>query len=68
VYIYPVLALLPQDRVSFLILAGALTALGLPFAIAFPPTLAAKALAVAALVAVAAGIAAAVQALRRRKD
>jgi hypothetical protein len=51
----------------FLILTGALTALGLPFAIAFPPTLLEKLFAIAALVAVAAGIAATIQALRRRR-
>jgi hypothetical protein len=41
----------------FLIIAGTLTALGLPFALAFPKTLPDKALAVAALVATAAAIA-----------
>jgi hypothetical protein len=50
----------------FLIITGALTALGLPFAIAFPRTLLDKALAVAALIALAAFIAALVLYLRRR--
>lgn len=50
----------------FPIIAGALTALGLPFAIAFPRTLLDKALAVAALVAAAAFIAALVLRFRRR--
>ena len=49
----------------FLIVAGAITALFLPFAIAFPPTLLAKAAAVAALVVVAAGISALVRRLRK---
>ena len=51
----------------FLIVAGAITALFLPFAIAFPPSLALKAAAVVALMLVAAGISALVQKLRRRK-
>jgi hypothetical protein len=55
-----------ERSARFLIVAGALTALGLPFAMAFPRTLLEKALAVAALVAVAAGIAAAVMALRKK--
>ena len=50
----------------FLILMGALTALGLPFALAFPPTLIKKLLALAALVLVAAALAAAIEAFRRR--
>jgi hypothetical protein len=50
----------------FLIIAGTVTALGLPFAIAFPRTLPDKALAVAALVAVAAAIAWIVMALRKK--
>ncbi len=41
----------------FLIIAGAITAVLLPFAIAFPPTLLLKAGAVALLVLLAAGIA-----------
>jgi hypothetical protein len=49
----------------FLIVAGTLTALGLPFALAFPRTLLDKALAVAALVAGAAVIAWIVMALRK---
>ena len=55
-----------KDKI-FLILAGALTAFGLPFALAVPHTLLEKLLAVAALVAVAAFIAAAIGAIRRRK-
>ena len=50
----------------FLIIAGAVTALGLPFALAFPKSLVEKLLAVAVLVLAAAGIAAAVQALRKK--
>jgi hypothetical protein len=49
----------------FLIIAGAITALFLPFAIAFPPTLIAKAGAVALLVIVAAAISALVLRLRK---
>jgi len=49
----------------FLIIAGAITALFLPFAIAFPPTLIAKAGAVALLVIVAAAISALVRRLRK---
>ena len=57
-----------QERTSrFLIVAGTLTALGLPFAVAFPRTLLEKALAMALLVAVACAIAAAVMAPRRKK-
>jgi hypothetical protein len=55
-----------KDKI-FLILAGALTAFGLPFALAVPRTLQEKLLAVAALVAFAAFIAAAIGALRRKK-
>jgi hypothetical protein len=50
----------------FLIVAGTLTALGLPFALAFPRSLLEKALAVAALVAAAAAIAWVVMALRKK--
>ena len=54
-----------QERTTkFLIVAGTLTALGLPFAIAFPKTYLEKALAMTALVAVAAGIAWAVQKMK----
>ena len=45
----------------FLIIAGAIAAAGMPFAIAFPPTLPAKAAAVAVLCVLAAGIAHAVR-------
>ena len=51
----------------FLIVAGAITALFLPFALAFPPGLALKAAAVVALMLAAAGISALVQRLRGRK-
>ena len=55
-----------ERSARFLIVAGTLTALGLPFALAFPRTLLEKGLAVAALVAVAAAIAAVVMALRNK--
>jgi hypothetical protein len=54
-----------SEKQMFLIVAGAITALFLPFAIAFPPTLLAKAGAVAVLVLVAAGISALVRRLRK---
>lgn len=50
----------------FLIIAGAITALFLPFALAFPQGLPAKMGAVLVLVAAAAGISALVMKLRRR--
>jgi hypothetical protein len=50
----------------FLIVMGATTALGLPFALAFPRTLIEKLAAVAVLVLVAAGVAAAVMALKKK--
>jgi len=50
----------------FLIIMGAATAFGLPFALAFPRSLLEKALAVGALLVVAAAIAATVQRFRRR--
>jgi hypothetical protein len=49
----------------FLIIMGAVTALGLPFALAFPRTLLEKLLAVLALVLVSAGIAALAMALKK---
>ena len=55
-----------EKQPMFLIITGALTALGLPFALAFPRTLLDKALAVATLIALAAFIAALVLHLRRR--
>jgi hypothetical protein len=55
-----------EQRKVFLIIAGAFTALGLPFAIAFPRTLGEKLLAIAALVAVAAIISAVIGALRKK--
>jgi hypothetical protein len=56
----------PRDPM-FLILAGAIVALFLPFALAFPPGWAAKIAAVAVLIAAAAAISALILALRRRK-
>ena len=56
----------PRDPM-FLIIAGAITALFLPFAVAFPPTLVLKVLAIAALLIAAAGASAVVLKLRRRK-
>jgi len=56
----------PRDPM-FLIIAGTITALFLPFAIAFPPSLLEKAGAVVALMLVAAGISALVVKLRRQK-
>ena len=56
----------PRDA-KFLIIAGASTALFLPFAIAYPPTLMEKGIAVALLVALACGFAALVMRLKQRK-
>ena len=56
----------PRDPM-FLIIAGAITALFLPFAIALPPTLALKLGAVVALLIIASGISALALKLRRRK-
>jgi len=50
----------------FLMIAGAITAVFLPFAVAFPPTLLEKMAAIAALVLVAAGISAVAVRLRRK--
>jgi len=50
---------------QFMIIAGAITAFGLPFAIAFPPTLLAKIAAFTALILVAAGVAAGVRRLKK---
>ena len=55
----------PRDR-TFLIVAGAVTALFLPFALAFPPSLPEKLAATAALVAAACGVAALVVRSRRK--
>jgi hypothetical protein len=52
---------------TFLIIAGTITALLLPFALAFPPGLPLKLAAVTALVFGAAGVSALVLKLRRRK-
>jgi uncharacterized membrane protein HdeD (DUF308 family) len=51
----------------FLVITGAITALFLPFALAFPRTLIEKLGAVVALVLLAAGISALVMALRKRQ-
>jgi hypothetical protein len=58
---------LKKPEPLFLIITGALTALFLPFALAFPHTLLEKLGAMLALILVAAGIAAAVLALKRKK-
>jgi hypothetical protein len=55
----------PRDPM-FLIIAGAITAIFMPFALAFPPTLLEKLAAVAALVLVAAGVSALVVKLRKK--
>jgi predicted benzoate:H+ symporter BenE len=55
-----------ERTARFLIIAGALTATGLPFALAFPKTFILKLAAVAALVAVSSAIAAGVMALRKK--
>lgn len=58
----------PKPReANFLIIAGAVTALFLPFAIAYPPTLMGKGIAVALLIALACGFAAAIMRLKQRK-
>lgn len=51
---------------TFLIVAGAVTALFLPFALAFPPSLPEKLIATAALIAVACGVAAIVARIKRK--
>ena len=56
----------PRDA-NFLIIAGAVTALFLPFAIAYPPSLIGKGIAVAVLIALACGFAAIVMRLKQRK-
>jgi hypothetical protein len=55
----------PRDPM-FLIIAGAITAIFMPFALAFPPTLLEKLAAVAALVLAAAGVSALVVKLRKK--
>jgi hypothetical protein len=55
-----------QRTTRFLIIAGAITAAALPFAIAFPKTLLEKLLAVVALVLIASGVAAGVIAVRKK--
>jgi hypothetical protein len=56
-----------ERTIKFLIIAGALTAFGLPVALAFPRTLGEKLLAVAALVAVASALAVGLMAIGKRK-
>jgi len=57
----------PKQRdPMFLIVAGTITAVFLPFALAFPPTLLEKLAAVAALILVAAGVSALVVKLRTK--
>lgn len=56
-----------ERSARFLIVAGAITALGLPFALAFPRTLLEKLLAVGALVVLAAAIARVIMALRKKQ-
>jgi hypothetical protein len=56
---------IPQERL-FLILAGAITAFFLPFALAFPPTLIGKLAAMIGLMVAAAAIAALIIKLRRK--
>jgi hypothetical protein len=51
---------------TFLMIAGALTALFLPFALAFPPTLLDKLIATTALVAGACAVAALIVRLKRK--
>jgi hypothetical protein len=55
----------PRDPM-FLIIAGTITAIFMPFALAFPPTLLEKLAAVAALVLAAAGVSALVVKLRKK--
>jgi hypothetical protein len=57
----------PRDPL-FLIVAGAITAIFLPFALAFPPTLLGKLAAMVALMVAAAAIAALVMKLRRKNS
>ena len=52
----------------FLIITGAITALFLPFALAFPPTLLGKLGAMLALILLAAGIAALVLAVKKKNQ
>ena len=54
-----------ERTARFLIIAGAITAFGLPLTLAFPPTFLLKVGATAALVAVACGIAALVMKARK---
>lgn len=51
---------------TFLIIAGAITALFLPFTLAFPPTLLLKVAATGALILVASGAAALILKFRRK--
>jgi len=54
-----------ERTAKFLIIAGAITAFGLPVALAFPPSFVLKVAATAALVALACGIAALIMRMRR---
>jgi hypothetical protein len=59
---------LTKPQPFFLVVMGAATALGLPFALAFPRTLMEKLLAVVVLVLVAAASAALVMSLRKKSE
>jgi hypothetical protein len=54
-----------ERSARFLIIAGAITAFGLPVTLAFPPSFLLKVAATAALVAAACGIAALIMKMRR---
>ena len=56
-----------EVKQTFLIIAGAITALFLPFTLAFPPTLLLKLAATAALVLAAAGASALILKVRRKQ-
>ena len=55
-----------EVKQTFLIIAGAITALFLPFTLAFPPTLLLKVAATAALMLVASGAAALIVKFRKK--
>ena len=55
-----------EVKQTFLIIAGAITALFLPFTLAFPPTLLLKLVATAALVLVACGASALILRFRKK--
>lgn len=56
-----------EVKQTFLIIAGAITALFLPFTLAFPPTLLLKLAATAALVLVASGASALILRFRKKR-